>query len=547
MVLLGEGEETELRDLQLGQVVKLGEAAALIIQLLDGTRSADQLLVAASEALGEEVNPLGLVELLQALDRRALLDTPRARMVANQGLVRADIAALNRLARRERGLEDFVPGDEEEDLEVRVSPGANFSCHSCTRCCSERNVLGPIFRAERDKIIDAFASSGNREGSDPSHFIPLPGAGSPPVYLLRTQGGFCSYLEADGMCRIHQELGEEYKPAVCRAFPFRPVRTPEGWDVGLSLSCPTVASGGGSDPSEEAARTIVQLGKQLPVARRVTENVQLLAGVEVPYARYRAWEEAALEALADSNQKPVEAWLSAIESFQDLAGSPSGAGGSDPENAVAEDEVPDKGVGTAGGNPTESADTILRDLTLWCELLVGLEPTDPVAIRRFRSGAVRVRQRIDAHDGGAPSVLAEHARRLLRAEFPEEGTAWLTQDTLEGSPLSSQNEGALYSRVSGTDPEVQRRFLSQALVEKRPFDCGTIGRGLILMSLFAAILGLDELEGDELHPSVADVAYLAQHNQIVDILDTRASVRASEASTAVHALILGAQSAATAS
>jgi Fe-S-cluster containining protein len=533
--LLGEGDDTELRDLQLGQVVKLGEAAARIVQLLDGTRTSDDLLLDASRVLGEEVNPLGLVELLQALDRRALLDTPRARMVASQGLVRADIAALNRLSRRSRNLKDFVPTDDSDELTISMAPGAKFSCHSCNRCCSERNVLGPVHREERDRILGAFEEAGHDIDADSSHFIPLPGTGSAPVYLLRTQGGFCSYLERDGMCRIHRTLGEEYKPAVCRAFPFRPVRTPMGWDVGMSLGCPTVASGTGEPAADEAGRTLVSLGSRLPTARQVPLSVEVRPGVKLAYARYAAWEAAALEALSDQTVQPIEAWLSAIDSFMALADSAETGKKSIPEADA--DGVPTEGVGNPGDSPDDSADSILADLTLWCELLVGLEPTDPVAIRRFRSGAVRIRQRMANHSD-APSVLAEHARRLLRAQFPDEEVGWLTADTLESSPLSADNTLTDLARPGEDSTEVQRRFLCQSLIEKRAFEYGSVGRGLLALTIFTAILGLEELDGDELQPAVADVAYLVGHTQIMDILDTRASMRAAEISAEVHRALL---------
>jgi len=535
VLLLGEGDDTELRDLQLGQVVKLGDAAARIVQLLDGTRTSDDLLVEASRVLGEEVNPLGLVELLQALDRRALLDTPRARMVASQGLIRADIASLNRLSRRSRNLEDFVPTDAPEDLTVQMAPGAKFSCHSCNRCCSERNVLGPIHREERDQILSAFSEAGLQGDADPNHFLPLPSAGGPPVYLLRTQGGFCSYLDSDGMCRIHRELGEEHKPAVCRAFPFRPVRTPSGWDVGMSLGCPTVAAGGGELATGEATRTLIELGSHLPTARQVPLAVEVRPGFRVAYPRYQAWEAAALEALADESSPPIEAWLSAIDSFMALADSAESSENSPPGGDV--DGVPPEGMGVPGDNPEQSADSILRDLTLWSELLVGLEPTDPVAIRRFRSGAVRVRQRVAKH-GDAPSVLAEHARRLLRAQFPDEEVGWLTGDTLEASPLSGDHISTDLATATGADREVQRRFLSQSLIEKRAFEYGNVGRGLLALTVFTSILGLTELDGDELQPGVADIAYLVGHTQLMDILDTRASMRAAESSADVHRLLL---------
>ena len=542
VVLIGEGDDTELRDLQLGQIVKLGDAAARIVQLLDGTRTAEELLTEASNVLGEEVNPLGLVELLQALDRRALLDTPRSRMVASQGLVRADISALNRASQRTRNLEEFMPAEESDAPTVSLAPDTKFTCHSCNRCCSERNVLGPINRDERDAILEGFSNLGQRGDADSGNFIHLPGTGANSVYLLRTQGGFCSYLDRDGMCRIHRDLGIEHKPAICRTFPFRPIRTPTGWDVGVSLGCPTVAAGAGSDPEPEVSQTLVELGGRLPVARQVPLNVELRPGARVAYARYAAWEQATLGALSDKTTEPLAVWLEAIDSFQTLADS---VDSSDPESAAdtasssegSPHEVPTGGVGQGGDSPEESADNILRDLTLWSELLVGLEPTDPVAIRRFRSGAIRVRQRLAQH-GDAPSVLAEHARRLERAEFPDAGTSWLTSETLESSPLAMDGEEGGNHSARGVDLDVQRRFLCQSLMEKRAFEYGSVGRGLLALTVFAAILSLDVLEGDELHPSVSDIAYLVSHSQIADIIDTRASIRAAERLPEVHRMLL---------
>ena len=533
VILAGDGDEAELRDLQLGQVVKLGEAAARIVTLLDGTRSAEELLVAAGELLGEEVNPLGLVELLQALDRRALLDTPRARAVATQGLVRADIAALNRAAQRSRNATDYVPAGEDKSLPIRTTQSATFSCHSCNRCCSERNVLGPIRREERDRILDGFSSLGQRYNADPSHFIPLPGGGGPPIYLMRTQGGFCTYLERDGLCRIHSELGEEFKPDVCRAYPFRAVRTPSGWDVGMSVGCPTVASGGGDDATELIERTIHSLGSRFPGIRRMPLAVRLRPGATVAYERYAAWEEATLEALADESVQPIETWLKAMDSFHQLADSAQ-ASGTDEDSS---ETIPSEGVGEPGESTRSSTDTILRDLTLWAELLVGLEPTDPIALRRFRSGVLRVRLRLGEHGDDAP-VLAENARRLLRTQFPDEGVGWLTAETLEASPLSDDGAGGFSRPPEGSDASVQRRFLSQSLMEKRVFEYGSVARGLLSLSLLTAILSLDILDGDELQPGISDVAFLAGHTQLVDLFDTRASVRAVEDQPEAHRLIL---------
>ncbi len=317
VVMLGEGEDAELRDVQLGQVVKLGEVASVIVGLLDGTRDAELLLSDAAKILGEELNPLGLVELLQALDRRALLDTPRARMVVAQGLVRADIAALQRLAQRRKLIEEYVPEDGDINLPV-MAPNSAFACESCNRCCSEDHLLGPVTRAERDAILLGFAQKADERGADPSNFIPLPTGRAEPVYLLRPRDGTCSYLDRDGLCRVHKLLGEEVKPAICRLFPFRVVRSPDGWHAGMSLLCPTVAGGDGPDPRPEARRTITALQVITPHLRQVGDTVLVADGVTVSWDTYRRWESATLEALSDDSVGIVDGWLKCLKEFEDL-------------------------------------------------------------------------------------------------------------------------------------------------------------------------------------------------------------------------------------
>ncbi len=176
VLLIGDGEEAELRDMRLGQVVKLGGVATTIVRLLDGTRTVEQLLATASKILGGTVNPMGLVELLEALDRRALLDTPRARTVVEHGLVRADIAALRRLSHRRRQLQAYEASRElvATPPPIRMASGTKWSCRSCTHCCSEKHLLGPVAEAERDTILKAYAEKGDVVGMSASNFLPIP-------------------------------------------------------------------------------------------------------------------------------------------------------------------------------------------------------------------------------------------------------------------------------------------------------------------------------------------------------------------------------------
>jgi Fe-S-cluster containining protein len=496
------------------------------------------------------------VELLQALDRRALLDTPRARMVVAEGNVRADIAALNRLGRRSKCIQSYegeTLGGRQEAQRVAVpamAPGSAFACRACGRCCSDQHLLGPVTRDERDAILAAFAARGDRAGSDPTNFVPLPTGSTPPVYLLRPREGDCSYLGRDGRCRVHAELGEALKPVVCRTFPFRPVWTPDGWHVGMSLACPTVAKGLGPAPGEEAGRTIRSLPLLRANLREVPDLLPSADGKVMSFADYARWERESLARLADVTIPAQDAWLRCVEAFVALVPMADEAGADVQTGAMpAADEeaqvvpgtlVPRSGIGEAPQDPRAAMDALLRDLALWVELLAGLEAADPAALRRFRHALLRLRYEL-AHEALAAAPMAEFARLRHRAI----GTASLTSTSslgdgwarprcrtweveAVGTDEPTTDHGSPFDReppAHGSDEEVQRRFLLQALVEKRPLEYGTISRGLLAMTVLLAALSLDEVLGDEMAIQVADVAYLLHHPQLTDVMDSRGSLR----------------------
>lgn len=541
VALIGEGDDAELRDLRLGQVVKLGEVAAVIVSLLDGTRDAEKLLRDAQKALGEELNPLGLVELLQALDRRALLDTPRARMVVAQGLVRADIAALQRLAKRTKPMRSAGGSAIRSAVtprEPRTAPGTTFSCRSCNRCCSEHHLLGPVTRVERDRILTAFAGKDDQRGADPSNFLPLPTGDGRELYLLRTRDGYCSYLGQDGLCRVHRELGVDVKPAVCRMFPYRLVHTPDGWDTGLSLSCPTVAHGGGGSAEIEVKEKMGALPIFSSLLHEVPASLPVAERVRGTWGDYKKWESEAIALLQDESKDPADAWVEAVNRLiwlgRKLDTSSHGAETTteikvpDAETAGTETElVPDLGLGECPLVPGEAADTLLRDLALWSELLVGLEAADPDALRRLRSGLLRLRGVVAVKPDAAP-VLAEKARLRKRLETAA------THQPIEDPFLEAETNFA-----DADEPAIQRRFLVQALMEKRLFEYGNLLRGATLLSVLLGVMRLEPEPNDELQPQIGDLAYLVHHPQLADIVDSRAVVRAESDDVAFHAAILG--------
>ena len=554
VTLVTHGDEAELRDNALGQVVRLGEAAAVIISLLDGERDAAQVLLRAGQVLGGPLDPMGLVDLLQALDQRALLNTPRARAAVSQGLVRADVAALRRLSQRSRPLMQFAANSNAKPQEVRMASGSQFSCNSCTRCCTSKHLLGPVSADEVQKILEGFKKIGQPARARASDFIPLGNdGGRSESFLLRTENGRCTFLQGDGRCSIHEQLGVELKPGACRIFPFRPVRTVTGWDVGLSMSCPTVVKGSGGDASNEALQIVKDLAQTSPLLEVLTDTVQLDANCTVPYELYRDWEEQSVTALLQEDQDPTQTWVGIVEAFEAILKQHE-SHKDDPWLSLAESDDcstvemsqvnspdalhSDRGQGQISGDVGHAADILLRDLAIWLELLIGLEAANPMALRRVRRGVIRIRSDLDVSPLSAP-VLAERARLSQLADDTAD-TLGDDPESTNSSPLTATRPAirSVESKKTQTD-EVQRRFLVQALIGKSLFRYSTVRHGLLAFTVHVKLLGLEHMNMDPFCLEVEDISYLFQHPQFIDVIDSRATVRHHSNDGSIHRSILG--------
>ena len=274
----------------------------------------------------------------------------------------------------------------------------------------------------------------------------------------------------------------------------------------------------------------------------------------VSWPVYKEWESETIARLLQPKSDPAKAWVESIGALSELAGrgpvdpdfeSTVQMGGvTDEIEATAPDEetdsddsaefVPTEGIGRASDVVAGAADILLSDMAFWAELLVGLEAADPMALRRFRSGMLRLRMSL-GHEPDAAPVLAEIARLAARELQASGGPMFSTTDELL-QPTDPIIDSVSYSP---RNPEVQRRFLTQALMDKRLFEFGTVGRGLIALTLHLALLRLGNVHGDEMHPRLEDMAYLLHHPQLTDVIDTRAVVRATDGQPAIHAAILG--------
>ena len=125
-------------------------------------------------------------------------------------------------------------------MKLIFDPDARFECSGCAKCCKTP------WKVEVDRVtLDRYKGS----------ILELrvkQELGKPP--LVRThdgkivaakEEGRCVLLGKDNECRFHYNLGEHFKPATCRLFPFILTPTPDGIVVGVSHYCNSVQKGEG--------------------------------------------------------------------------------------------------------------------------------------------------------------------------------------------------------------------------------------------------------------------------------------------------------------
>src|SRR4051812_21157437 len=104
----------------------------------------------------------------------------------------------------------------------RFDIAQRFTCSGCARCCHSEVVVTPVERTayERERAARWFRETKDAApgaASDP--FVPLEGRAG-WFRIRRRRDGVCGFLSPETRCRIHEELGGDRNPLVCRMFPF---------------------------------------------------------------------------------------------------------------------------------------------------------------------------------------------------------------------------------------------------------------------------------------------------------------------------------------
>src|SRR5437588_4842121 len=120
-----------------------------------------------------------------------------------------------------------------------------FACQMCAGCCHNFDVTVNEDELRAFGDLDWAVTRPRFAGRE----LTVPRADG-QLRLNRVDGGACIFLDDDNLCAIHKELGLEAKPTMCKQFPYRLTRSPDGLVATFDFACTSVVGNVGA-PIEE--------------------------------------------------------------------------------------------------------------------------------------------------------------------------------------------------------------------------------------------------------------------------------------------------------
>ena len=201
-------------------------------------------------------------------------------------------------------------------LTISVPKGQRYSCQGCGSCCRWWPI--DVTAAERNRLLaHDWASESPRLRGISLFEETKPRGGRQGKIQTAHIDGRCVFLEEDNRCLIHEVLGLEAKPAVCRRFPVRLAVRPEGLLAGADYACRAVVQNEGEPFAELVASVSEEFSEQGITLAHVSEIETLAAlapGIVMPWAAYLVVESALLDILTKPGH-PVTMRLAAAGEF----------------------------------------------------------------------------------------------------------------------------------------------------------------------------------------------------------------------------------------
>lgn len=130
-----------------------------------------------------------------------------------------------------------------------LDPNTKFSCGSCTFCCDQ--PWHTYIEKEKAQALDRTDFSAFPQLANKKFYLKSNQADDGYYILAKGEGTRCLFLDTDGLCIIHKQLGPEAKPSMCRLFPYLPSATHVDDRISVNFGCPAVQNQQGADLTEQ--------------------------------------------------------------------------------------------------------------------------------------------------------------------------------------------------------------------------------------------------------------------------------------------------------
>ena len=198
----------------------------------------------------------------------------------------------------------------DDTLKITYADGIVYTCQNSGECCKNDWIIG-IDDESYQKIKDTDWKSMDSSLGDEPYFVPVTReiAFGEKLTFARNQCNACVFMNPQNLCSIHQHLGFDTKPQVCKEFPYYFVHTPEGVSVGLSFACKAVRSFQGI-PLKENPDEIKKVLANSYRIRQIPDEIELYGPMILDWDEYKSLETALMDLLSFKG-RPIQESLMA--------------------------------------------------------------------------------------------------------------------------------------------------------------------------------------------------------------------------------------------
>jgi len=144
-----------------------------------------------------------------------------------------------------------------------LDDSVRFTCGSCTFCCDQ--PWHTLIEPEKAHALDRHDFSPYPQLNNKKFYEKYAADKKGRYRLAKGEGTRCLFLDSDGLCIIHKELGPDAKPGMCRQFPFLTSTTRVDDRISANFGCPSVQSSSGE-------RLVDQADSITPLVPRTQRN-----------------------------------------------------------------------------------------------------------------------------------------------------------------------------------------------------------------------------------------------------------------------------------